>query len=144
MSKINDKHSTSYTQGPTIQINMLCSSCWNKKKLIQLQETFYLKLTVLLSWWTVWPTIVYGPHHSCSRTWCQCSSCRCHRRISGCRALSPPSRSASRCPDPPTTYRGCHLGSKQRQAHTHKGVSYFKEKKQKAQSASSLNATLSN
>lgn len=54
-------------------------------------------------------TIACGRRRSCSRTWGRCSSCRCRRRISGCRAPSPPSRSASRCPGPPTTCRGCRL-----------------------------------
>lgn len=60
----------------------------------------------------------YGLRRSCSRTWCRCSSDPSRRRTSGSRALSLPSRSASHCLDPPTTWKGSRLLRKRKQAHS--------------------------
>lgn len=104
-------HLDSSDEGPTIshiKIKPL-------NPFLQLKGSF-IKVVFLL--WTLWPTTVCGPRHSCSRTWCRCSSCQCHRHISGCRDRSHPSRNASRWRGPPTTYRASHLGSKQTNTQT--------------------------
>lgn len=73
-------------------------------------------------------TTVRGQRHSCSRTWGQCSSCRCHRHIFGCRVLNLPSRSASHCLGPPTMCTGSHLGTEHRQTQAENLKDVFKRK----------------
>lgn len=73
----------------------------------------------------VWLTIVWHQHHSCSRTWGRCSSCRCHRHISGCQAPIHPSRSVSRSLCQPTKCRVSRLGIEHKHPEK-KPIGYFR------------------